>query len=107
MNFPIRHREQEVFNHANESGDRPDPTESDLDIRYYIALAKLGVGDLQDANRDIVTYKNMERVWVNTHSGNDNVLCNDTVVPTVINMGAGDDEIVIGTVRRRLYFNVR
>lgn len=29
-----------------------DPTESDLDIRYYIALCKIGIGDYKDAKRD-------------------------------------------------------
>lgn len=29
-----------------------DPAESDLDIRYYIALAKMGMEDFQDAKRD-------------------------------------------------------
>lgn len=29
-----------------------DPTEPDLDIRYYIALAKMGTGDFKDAKRD-------------------------------------------------------
>ena len=40
----------------------------------------------------------MERVIINTLGAADHVLSNDTVVPTIINLGGGDDEIVIGTV---------
>jgi hypothetical protein len=56
------------------------------------------VGDLADTNREIITFRNIERVAINSRAGDDRILSNDTVVVTVINMGSGDDEIVIGTV---------
>lgn len=55
-------------------------------------------GDLNAGLRDVASYKQVERVFVQTYAGNDRVLSNDTVTFTVINMGGGDDEIIIGTV---------
>jgi microcompartment protein CcmK/EutM len=55
-------------------------------------------GDLASPERDIVTYRQMEFVSVNTLGGDDRVLSNDTASVTIINLGTGDDEIVIATV---------
>ena len=48
-----------------------------------------------EISNTLVTYRNVERVIIATFGGADRVLSNDTVVPTVINLGGGDDEIVI------------
>ena len=42
------------------------------------------------SSRDVLTYKQMERVIVQTFSGNDRVLSNDTVIVSIINLGGGD-----------------
>ncbi|MFC1533492.1 hypothetical protein ACFL7M_09040, partial [Thermodesulfobacteriota bacterium] len=56
-------------------------------------------GDITDLiAREVITYKQVERVAVNTYAGDDYFLSNDTVVVTILNMGSGDDEIVVGTV---------
>ncbi len=55
-------------------------------------------GELTSADREVITFRGIERVAVNTRSGNDRVLSDDTVAITIVNLGAGDDEIVIGTV---------
>ena len=49
-------------------------------------------------SRTLVTYRMVERVFVSTLGGSDRVLSNDTAVPTIVSLGSGDDEIVIGTV---------
>jgi hypothetical protein len=45
-----------------------------------------------------LSYQGMERVELFTLGGNDNILVNDTAVLTLIDMGSGDNNIVIGTV---------
>ncbi|MHC4396737.1 MAG: hypothetical protein ACYS1A_13895 [Planctomycetota bacterium] len=55
-------------------------------------------GDLASPDREIITFRGVERVAINSRAGDDRILSNDSVVVTVINMGSGDDEIVIGTV---------
>ena len=52
----------------------------------------------REVSSTLITYRNVERVIINTLGGSDRVLANDTVVPTIINLGGGDDEVVIGTV---------
>ena len=56
------------------------------------------VGALSSPTRDTVTYSGVQFLEVDTFGGNDNVLSNDTVAPTIINTGSGDDNIVVGTV---------
>ena len=45
-----------------------------------------------------ITFSGVERLVLDTQSGNDNILVNDTAVPTVINFGTGNDNAVVGTV---------
>ncbi len=45
-----------------------------------------------------ITFSGVERLVLDTQSGNDNVLVNDTAVPTIINFGNGNDNAVVGTV---------
>ena len=46
----------------------------------------------------MISFQGVERFELYTLGGNDSVLSNDTAVTTLINLGAGDDSIVIGTV---------
>ena len=55
-------------------------------------------GDTAKANRDSVGFKQVTRIMVNTYGGDDAILSNDTASLTIVNMGDGDDEIVVGTV---------
>ena len=61
-------------------------------------LGSVTVGSPAAGNHDSITYRQVDRVMVNTNGGDDKVLCDDTAALTVINMGSGDDEIVIATV---------
>ena len=45
-----------------------------------------------------ISYQGVQRLELYLLGGNDSVLSNDTAVPTVIDMGSGDDSIVVGTV---------
>ena len=45
-----------------------------------------------------ITFEGVQRLEVYLLGGNDNVLSNDTAVTTIIDMGSGDDSIVVGTV---------
>jgi hypothetical protein len=47
---------------------------------------------------DLVIYRGIDQLTVDTFGGNDNVLSNDTAVLTVINFGSGNDNAVVGTV---------
>lgn len=47
---------------------------------------------------DIVTFRAIERVTLNALGGDDRLISNDTAAVTVVNLGGGDDAIVIGTV---------
>jgi len=38
------------------------------------------------------------RLHINTFAGDDHLLVDDTVVLTLVDMGSGDDDIVVGTV---------
>ncbi len=49
-------------------------------------------------HRDLIDHRGVERVVINTLSGDDLVLSNDNAMPTIINMGLGDDTLVVGTV---------
>ncbi|NBO94010.1 MAG: hypothetical protein EBV06_17140, partial [Planctomycetia bacterium] len=48
--------------------------------------------------RDGVLYSNIERMTIRTMDGDDSVLVDDTSVTTVIELGRGDDAIVVATV---------
>ena len=50
------------------------------------------------AGRERVNYRQQDFLTVNSLGGDDSILVDDTAVETVINMGRGDDIIVIGTV---------
>ena len=55
-------------------------------------------GDVNDPSRNIVSYRGIALVSINTLGGNDTVLSNDTASVTLISLGEGDDAIVVGTV---------
>ena len=59
---------------------------------------RVGIVQASEVSQQRVTYRGMERVEVYTFEGADRILTDDTAATTVIDMGAGDDEIVIGTV---------
>jgi Ca2+-binding EF-hand superfamily protein len=70
-----------------------------------IALNAAGSGSFRvgqvvasEVSNTLIIYRNVERVFINTLGGDDRVLSNDTVVPTIINLGSGNDELVVGTV---------
>ena len=46
----------------------------------------------------MLSFQGVERLEIYALGGNDNVLSNDTAVTTVIDMGSGDDSLVVGTV---------
>src|SRR5262249_29546674 len=45
-----------------------------------------------------ITFQGAQRLEVFLLGGNDNVLSNDTAVTTIVDLGSGDDSIVVGTV---------
>ena len=47
---------------------------------------------------EMISFQGVERFELYTLGGNDSVLSNDTAVTSLINLGAGDDSIIIGTV---------
>ena len=47
---------------------------------------------------EMVSFQGAERLEIYALGGNDSILSNDTAVPTVIDMGSGDDSLVVGTV---------
>ena len=51
-----------------------------------------------NARSDTVLYSNIERMTIRTMDEDDRILVDDTAVTVVIEMGRGDDSIVIGTV---------
>ena len=59
---------------------------------------RVGIVQASEVSQQRVTFRGMERVEVYTFEGADRILTDDTAATTVIDMGAGDDEIVIGTV---------
>ena len=65
-----------------------------LDIARGLQAAILGV----NPHRDEVLYSNIERLTIRTQDGDDSVLSDDIAVVTVVELGRGDDSIVIGTV---------
>ena len=46
----------------------------------------------------MLSFQGVERLEIYALGGNDNILSNDTAVTTVIDMGSGDDSLVVGTV---------
>ena len=50
------------------------------------------------SSTEMISFQGVERFELYTLGGNDSVLSNDTAVTSLINLGAGDDSIVIGTV---------
>ena len=65
-----------------------------LDIARGLQAAILGV----NPHRDEVLYSSIERLTIRTQDGDDSVLSDDIAVVTVVELGRGDDSIVIGTV---------
>ncbi len=59
---------------------------------------RVGIVQASGASQQRVTYRGIERVEVYTLDGADRILSDDTAATTVIDLGAGDDEIVVGTV---------
>ena len=45
-----------------------------------------------------ISFQGVQRLEVFLLGGNDNVLSNDTAVTTIVDLGSGDDSIVVGTV---------
>ena len=71
------------------------------DIRLNAAGSgafRVGFVDAQGSSTTHVSYRQLERVSIYTLGGNDHVLSDDTAVTTVIDMGGGDDTLVVGTV---------
>ncbi len=62
--------------------------------RVGIILMEPGHSDQTDR----ITFRSVERLAINTFAGDDNILSNDTAVITIINMGSGEDEVVVGVV---------
>ena len=56
----------------------------------------------KDANgtdrRDAIIHRGVELVQIDLLGGADRVLSDDTAVMTIINLGGGDDELIVGTV---------
>ncbi len=68
---------------------------------FGVGASRVGtitIGDRTKASADIVSHRGVERVRVNALAGADDVLSNDTVVYTVIDLGSGDDNVTIATV---------
>ena len=59
---------------------------------------RMGIVRAEGASATTVTYRNVERAEIYTLGGSDRVLSNDTGGVTVVDLGSGDDEMVIGTV---------
>ena len=59
---------------------------------------RMGIVRAEGTSATTVTYRNVERAEIYTLGGADRVLSNDTGGVTVVDLGSGDDEIVIGTV---------
>ncbi|MFT5524412.1 MAG: Ca2+-binding RTX toxin-like protein, partial [Pirellulaceae bacterium] len=47
---------------------------------------------------DLIRHENVERVTINTQTGNDSVYSDDNAVQTIINLGPGSDSLIVGTV---------
>jgi len=58
----------------------------------------ISIGLSGSAASEVLTYRQVERVMLSARGGDDAILSDDTAAVTVIDMGSGDDEIVIGTV---------
>ena len=58
------------------------------------------VGTITDSvvSNEFINFTGIERLVLDTLGGNDNVLVNDTAVPTVVNFGNGNDNVIVGTV---------
>ena len=67
------------------------------DITAGIIIA----GQESDNHHDLVNYRQVERVTINSLGGDDSFLSDDTAVITVINMGPGNDSITVGTVPQK------
>ena len=59
---------------------------------------RVGFVRAREVSQTIVTFRAVERVQVFTLGGSDRVLVDDTAVLTTIDMGGGDDELIVGTV---------
>ena len=59
---------------------------------------RVGIIDSASVATTHLTYRQIERVSIYTLGGNDQVLSDDTAVTTVIDLGGGDDHLVVGTV---------
>ena len=59
---------------------------------------RVGIIDSSSVATTHLTYRQIERVSIYTLGGNDQILSDDTAVTTVIDMGGGDDHLVVGTV---------
>ena len=60
---------------------------------------RVGIIQANVVSNTVVTYRQVERVELFLLGGPDTVLSNDTAVATMIDMGGGDDHIVIGNGR--------
>ena len=47
---------------------------------------------------ETVSFQGVNRLQIHTLGGNDSVLSDDTLVPTLVEMGTGNDSMTIGTV---------
>jgi Ca2+-binding RTX toxin-like protein len=51
-----------------------------------------------NSDRDDVSFRNVERVTIMALGGMDTLISDDTAVPMVVNLGSGDDTVIIGSV---------
>ncbi|MDF2733121.1 MAG: hypothetical protein K0S92_1758, partial [Desertimonas sp.] len=59
---------------------------------------RIGIVDALSTATTRVTYRQVERVSIYLMGGNDTVLSDDTAVTNVIDLGGGDDRLIVGTV---------
>ena len=60
--------------------------------------AAVGFVQASGDSQMMISMRGIERLEIYTLGGDDHILSNDTAVTTVIDMGAGDDSLIVGTV---------
>ena len=95
------------------SDDPDDPDDIHLDrASGHVTAAMIQIGPemvddplstdpadkIANANRETVIHRQVNRVNINTLGGDDQVYSDDTAVPVIVHLGAGNDQLTVGTV---------